>query len=201
MFFWLIATFPYQSIHFSDVHGKLGLCYDKVLDFKLSLYHYSQQLSLSPSCEAWTKVAVINMRDNQDYNTCYDNIQAGIGEALTNEDKALCLTTLVEIAAHFDKTDVVDAAQQELDNVQKDLNAAKQDSFSNEEDSQTLDGVSDTDISESENEDDIDEGENERSVSRGSKICKVNEKGETPLHQAAIAGNLKKVSAMGLSFS
>ena len=51
---------------------------------------------------------------------------------------------------------------------------------------------SDIEISESET-DDIDDESERRPLRKSNKFGKVNEKGETPLHQAAIAGNAKKV--------
>ena len=49
---------------------------------------------------------------NNATQACYDSIQAGIGEAQSSHDKALCLGTLVKIAKHFDVQDILQPASE-----------------------------------------------------------------------------------------
>ena len=45
-----------------EVHEKLGLCYASLEDTKLSLYHYTQQISLAPSATAWSHIALLSIK-------------------------------------------------------------------------------------------------------------------------------------------
>ncbi|KAL5256261.1 hypothetical protein ACHWQZ_G011473 [Mnemiopsis leidyi] len=170
----------------AEIHEKMGDCYKETGEYQLSLYHYTQQIALVSSPTTWTNIALLSLKDDQSYQECYDAVQAGMSEARTPQDQALCLNTLIEVALHFDKQDLLTSARAELSQIN--------DSVPDSESLSQNDWMSDVEISESESETIDEENETQSTRKRrGGKLNKVNEKGETPLHQACVEGKVEKV--------
>ena len=49
------------------MHGKLGGCYREEGEYELSLYHYTQQISIVSTAATWANIALVSLKDKQSY--------------------------------------------------------------------------------------------------------------------------------------
>ena len=137
-----------------------------------------------PSLSSTPTLALLSLQQGQSLQDCRDAVEAGLSEARCPGDKARCFRAMVQIAGQFGEDDLGREAGQELEGIEE------------EEDGSQLSSVlpvSDVEISESESE-----GETAPTRRPRGPVWKVNEKGETPLHQACIQGKTEKVILISL---
>ncbi|XP_050398300.1 tonsoku-like protein [Patella vulgata] len=181
-------------------------CDDK--QYTQAITYYKQELTchtnnLEQTCRTWLNIAEAEEHLNLGYNKISKSYLAAFEAARKTKHRKLqvqVLKSLAEVQKHFKQKEHLIVTEKKLDTFFKKYENELVD-LSDEESqpTETLDDddVIISDLSESEpEEEDTNQETRTRCSRKTNSKAKVNEKGETPLHRACIAGHIKKVKKL-----
>ncbi|EDV26008.1 uncharacterized protein TRIADDRAFT_55679 [Trichoplax adhaerens] len=198
----------------ADIYVSLALSYADAKQYKDAIEFYERELKIGcrkpqEECKTWLNIAQLledSSHDFQKINECYENALR-LAKASNNPPLIIkVLKALADFQKKFSRIDLQERSFEEINRIKKEYDI-ESDSSDLDDDDITDDPVlidSDDSISDSEISDCLEEYDKllpDSTTTRKRRRLKrykekVNDKGETPLHIAAIKGDLKVIKAL-----